>query len=241
MPFVHSFTFTPPKRFDGASWRNVRIEQSIDNVAAFTTVETIALTSTDVSPSGFDTDPSNPQMRSITTDSATLEKGYFRVVWLDLEGDASPPSNSVFSPAAPSAEAFATVADVAARLGRTLSDADGAMAGLLLNGATVMIADHAGKNPGDISPVPAQLRFIAIEMVCRAMANPEGIASVSESLGEYSYTRGFRRGAAGSDLMLTKGEELLISRALYGKTTASPRVASVLEDAWPDLLTAEES
>ncbi len=95
--YVHSLTFTPPRRFDEQPWNRVRVEQSADNTT-FTALETIALTSGDVDPSVLDPAPASPAERKITTDQATLATAYFRVVWLDSDNAESPASGSVLSP-----------------------------------------------------------------------------------------------------------------------------------------------
>jgi len=99
MPFTHSFSFAPPKRFGSGigPWTEVRIEESEDDTT-FAAVETLALDGDQVDPSGLDADPADPAERSLTTEEPTLESGHFRVVWIDGDGDESPASASVKSP-----------------------------------------------------------------------------------------------------------------------------------------------
>jgi hypothetical protein len=70
--FVHSFTFTPPKRFDVVPdpWVNVLIREAAPDSpdGPFTDLETIAL-------SPVDTDPTQPAERQVSTDLATLPAG----------------------------------------------------------------------------------------------------------------------------------------------------------------------
>lgn len=90
---VHSFTFTPPVRFDDVPWAQVRIEDSLGMGGTFSTVEVQDLPDPDA-------DPAEPRSRNITTSASDLEAGYFRLVWIDGEGGVSPPSVVVYSPSA---------------------------------------------------------------------------------------------------------------------------------------------
>jgi len=83
--------------------------------------------------------------------------------------------------------------------------------------------------------VPPLLRVIAIELVARAMANPQGAQSTSESLGAYSYTERFQDGASGGGLWLTGPEEMLLRRAVFGNMSATTMPATSL-DQFMDLL-----
>lgn len=91
MSFVHSITATPPARYDGQPWNRVRIEESADG-AAWAPVETQNLTPLDAA-------PTTPLQRQLTTTLATIAEGFVRVVWLDADGDESPPSDATRVPA----------------------------------------------------------------------------------------------------------------------------------------------
>lgn len=100
--YVHSFTFTPPRRFDEVPdpWVEVRIDEAQDaptsiptEESEWTELETIAL-----SP---DADPSDPAERHVTTDLATLETGWYRLVVLDSDGDLGV-MDAVYDAAGPS-------------------------------------------------------------------------------------------------------------------------------------------
>ena len=120
MPFVHTLTATPPERYDSEPWTEARIEESPDNVV-FTEVEVIAL-------SPLDADPTDPAQRYLTTTAATLESGYFRVVWLDAAANTSPPSASTFSPGAGD-DGYPTLDDLLAASGGPAGDALDALKG----------------------------------------------------------------------------------------------------------------
>lgn len=116
---------------------------------------------------------------------------------------------------------FATPEDVARRLSLDLSDGQRLQVESLLNAASAVIAECVGKDEAGIDPVPSVVKFVCVEAVCRTMANPQGLASEQESLGAYSHSQNF--GRDGTGIMLTKNEQLIVRRAVYGKTTDSPR------------------
>lgn len=126
--------------------------------------------------------------------------------------------------------AFASIDDVKARLGRPLTEADEAAANFLLVGAQMFVEAAAEKTEEQLDSFPPVLRFVTVEMVCRAMANPQGLASESETLGAYSHTE--RYSAEGADLLLTKTEELLVRRAVHGTLSGSAELASLASDAY---------
>lgn len=108
------------------------------------------------------------------------------------------------------------LADVAAlevRLGRTFASTEAARALALLDDASALVRDVAGKDwidpvTGVLLPVPGTIRATVLRMVDRAVRNPEGFSA--ESAGDYSYQRtGVQPG-----IYLTDGEEKAIRRAL---------------------------
>jgi hypothetical protein len=133
----------------------------------------------------------------------------------------------------PDEYAFATPEDVAARRVATFTDEDTATAAFLVNAATAVIVDAAGKTDDwalALDPVPRILKYLCVEVAARAMANPDSVRSVSEQLGAYQESVSFRDAAVGGGLLLTSVEELLVRRAVYGRTSGSVRVASVVDD-----------
>lgn len=130
--------------------------------------------------------------------------------------------------------AFAEVEDVATRLARDLTAEEGAMAEMLLEAATAEIARAAGRDDAwaaALAPVPQILRFVAVELVRRAMSNPEGLKSVSETLGAYQHSRSFQ-GADTAGLFLTDREERMVRSAVYGTLSGSSRVESLADDLY---------
>lgn len=88
--FLVSLTdLRPSARFDGQAWTDARLEEATSPLGPWTVLETVAL-------DPVDADPAAPQERSFTTALATLEAGFYRVVWLDAALNTQPTS-AIFS------------------------------------------------------------------------------------------------------------------------------------------------
>lgn len=128
-----------------------------------------------------------------------------------------------------------TLDEIRARLGKSeLTATEIESIELLIEAASEVIVDAAGKTPAQmaaLSPVPRVLRFVAIEMICRTVGNPAGLAQLSEQLGAAQRSQTFRRDD-GSALLLTSTEVMLIRRAVRKNTSGSVVVESVLDDIW---------
>lgn len=111
---------------------------------------------------------------------------------------------------------LATVADLEARLGREFDASELPRISALLDDASALVRDVAGKTwidpeTDELLPVPGSIRWVVLRAAERAVRNPEGFSS--ESAGDYSYQRtGVQPG-----VYLTEAEEKAIRRAL-GKT-----------------------
>lgn len=120
--------------------------------------------------------------------------------------------------------ALASTDDVAARLGvSALSAEQAGAATLLLDLATAVVVEAVDKDAdwaAALSPVPDVLRGLTVELVCRAMASPQGLTSASVTLGEATRTETYRRDPS-SPLVLTTQEQLLARGAVYGTTSGS--------------------
>lgn len=128
--------------------------------------------------------------------------------------------------------AFATSTDIATRLGRELTSAETDQADQLLEAATSIMAQSAGKNDewaSDLDETPAVLKTICIELVVRVLDNPSNLDSFRETIGAYSYSKDFRAGY----LMPTPQERDLIRQVVGTPSSASPRMKSVLDDVFP--------
>jgi hypothetical protein len=82
--YVVSFVdFRPEPRFDNVSWTQVQIQEAATELGPFTLIDTLAV--------GSDPDPAHPAPRSFTTNNATLQSGWYTIIFLDATGfDRSP-------------------------------------------------------------------------------------------------------------------------------------------------------
>ena len=122
---------------------------------------------------------------------------------------------------------YASAADVAARLCRELTEAEETSVEFLLMAAYEVI--NAATGQPDPDPEPTILRIVSVELVTRAMSNPQSLASRSETLGAYSHSATFRKELS-SDLMLTDAEELLVRRAVLGQLSGTGQQQSLGSD-----------
>lgn len=96
--------FVPVARYDGLPWTQVRIEESATEDGTFTEIETINL-------SPVDDDPTDPQARSFTTELAGDGELWYRIVFVDANGDESAPTDPIQNTDA--IDAYATVPELA--------------------------------------------------------------------------------------------------------------------------------
>lgn len=116
--------FEPAPREDGAPWTHVRIDEAADQAGPFTTIDTQEL-------SPLDTDPTDPQERSFTTEKATMQSGWYQIVFLD-DSSGSQPTAPLFHSA--TALGFMPgVGDVGAHLRVRTRDANGNEVGTFTN------------------------------------------------------------------------------------------------------------
>lgn len=125
--------YRPPSREDDQPWTQARVEEAATSDGSYTQVDTI-----DLDP--VDTDPAAPTLRSFTTDNGTSLGLWYRVVFLDEDGNESQPTDPIQNLAATS-DAFAEVAELAARLGLTFTADEADRAATLLSLASDVIRD----------------------------------------------------------------------------------------------------
>lgn len=131
---------------------------------------------------------------------------------------------------------LATAEDVAARLGRPLAANETATVAFLLEAAdsTIAAAADVAVDTLDADETPT-MRFLAADLVCRAMANPQNLAGLREQLGQYSSSVQFRELADGAGMQLTPMERRNVRRAFGLSTFAavtleSPYSGTALDD-----------
>lgn len=129
--------------------------------------------------------------------------------------------------------AFASVEDVASRLGRELTDNETQTVEMVLDSVSGLAAEAAGE-AADWSPepVPATIKLLCVEKAVSVLANPEGYASVSEQLGSYQHTGTFPR-AADIGVFLSDDERRRVRRAA-GKVQRSVTLQSPFSGASDD-------
>jgi hypothetical protein len=76
VPVVTLSDARPPARVDGLPWTRARMDQAPAAAGAWTALETWTL-------EDVDADPALPAARSFTSALATLDAGWYRLVWLD--------------------------------------------------------------------------------------------------------------------------------------------------------------
>lgn len=128
--------------------------------------------------------------------------------------------------------AFADPTDVQARLGReSLTTVETNQAIWLLEAATGLIAEAVDKDDewsAALDPVPFALKALTVEITIRAMANPSGLRSISETLGSYSYSQLF----AGLGIMLADEEVALVRRVINANAgRASSEPETIVDEA----------
>lgn len=77
---------TPISRGDGNAWTDARIEEATTAAGSYTAIETIDLSTL---PGGLDSDPLNPATRTLTTEEGTADGLWYRIVFIDADGDES--------------------------------------------------------------------------------------------------------------------------------------------------------
>lgn len=109
--------------------------------------------------------------------------------------------------------ALAAVQDVESRLGRSLAEGETGRVVALLEDASALVCDVAGRDwidpdTGHLTTVPGTIRAVVLRMVERAIRNPHGFSA--EAAGDYSY----QRTNVEPGIYMTKAEEAIIRRAV---------------------------
>jgi len=118
--------YTPPPRFDGTTWTEVKIQESASESGPWTVIDTQPLYP-------VDDDPKHPQERSFTTDAATLDAGWYIVSFYDEIGnfvDSTPTQNLK------SQNYYPTVRDVASMIMSRTKDQYGNLLGTFTEDTT---------------------------------------------------------------------------------------------------------
>lgn len=221
MTFVKTWTVIPPARAtDTDPWTTIRIREAEASTGPWTVIDTQAWA---------DSTPSSPDPVEIETSNATIEVAWYQFEWEDGTGavSRSAPVYDIGS------TAFATATDLLARLGETefTDGAEAAQAAVFLNNATANIAAAVGKTDewaAALSPVPAALKALCVELAARAMVNPTGVRSQSEQLGSWQRSESYTDDAHLIDL--SPSETLRARAIVYGSNSGSAQATSTMDD-----------
>lgn len=78
--FIVTLTdYVPLERYDSLPWTGAKIQESVSQSGPWVDIQTFVL-------NPVDSDPTQPQERSFTSTAATLEAGWYRIVWTDSLG-----------------------------------------------------------------------------------------------------------------------------------------------------------
>lgn len=140
---------------------------------------------------------------------------------------------------------LASFDQLARKLGYTPEDAERTRAEDILDSASELIRDVAGKTwvsttTGVLESVPRRVRSICVEVAYRAFGNPQGLSQRTIGDDSKSFDRAKREG--GEAVYLTTAEEKAIRKAAAGSSLVSVTLVSPysgeIEDPW-DAVTAE--
>jgi hypothetical protein len=79
--------FMPPPRYDNVPWTQAIVQEAPAPGGPYVNIDTQALTP--------DADPSQPSARNVTTTAATLDEGWYRLMFVDVNGGESTPDDAV--------------------------------------------------------------------------------------------------------------------------------------------------
>lgn len=229
MAYARTFeNYRPPRRYDDLPFVAADVMESATRDGSYALVEAITL-------DPVDADPSDPASRDFTTNDATLADGWYIVRWRDGDGATFDADPVYFPPT--TGVAFATSADVSARLGRDLTDAEVVQVGSVLVSVASQIAAACDRDDdwaADLDPIPAVFVALSVEKAVQAVVNPLGLAAWSKSLGAFSESATTTRASDGG-AVLTDADERRVRAAVYGGS-GSARVPSVVDDVldWAD-------
>ena len=99
--------YRPVARYDSLAWTQVRIEEAATEDGVYAALETQSL-------SPVDSDPTDPAYRNFTTELAGDGELWYRIVFVDANGDESAPTDPVQN--VTSTEVFASVNELLAIL-----------------------------------------------------------------------------------------------------------------------------
>lgn len=182
MGVVVSFVdYRPPVRFDSNPWASVRIEEAASWDGSYAELETLALDPVDV-------DPAEPALRSFTTQLGTALDYWYRIAFVDADGDESqvtvPVQNSALAET-PAVRAYATT-DELARILRLRQPSDAQVTALqrVLDAAALEIDREVGLSE-PYEQAPALAVEVNLERAVehwQQQESPFGVIGLGESV-----------------------------------------------------------
>lgn len=175
MSVVVSFeNYRPTPRYDSIAWTEVRIEEAVTSVGPWTLIDTQPLTPVDA-------DPSQPMLRSFTTENGTDTELWYRLVFADATGDILGPTFPVQN--VPSRAPYATVDELAALLRVRVSDRSDALQRVLETAAYEIDQELGRILP--FSPPPALVVEVNLERAVehwQQMQSPFGVIGLGSDV-----------------------------------------------------------
>lgn len=103
MGYVVSFSdYTPAARFDAVPYTHVVVQESATQTGTFSQIDDQPLVPVDL-------DPAVPQPRDVTTGNAVLDRGWYKLVFMDAVGNTSSSSAVYYNNIEPLTDAVPTV------------------------------------------------------------------------------------------------------------------------------------
>lgn len=103
--------YAPPARSDGRRFTEAVIEEAVAAIGDWAEIDTLTLPA-----EGSEYEPANPEARTLTTRKATLQEGFYRIVWVDEESNRSSPTAPVENASELAGGIRPTIAEVASLL-----------------------------------------------------------------------------------------------------------------------------
>ena len=177
--------YRPSPRYDGNPWTEVNIEEGTSSAGPWTALETIAI-------SPVDTDPENPAYRNFTTELGTAVDLWYRLTFVDADGDTGLPTYPVQNASA-ARPVYATVEELAQILKVRSADRHAALLRVLEAAATeidseIGTADITGTALPYGSP-PAIVSEVSLERAVehwQQMQSPFGIIGLGDLGAQYT-------------------------------------------------------
>lgn len=80
MGIISFFDYVPERRFDNVPWTTIKVEEAPSQDGPWNQIDEFAIAE-------VDPDPSHPSARSWTTTGTTLDEGWYRVKFIDAQGN----------------------------------------------------------------------------------------------------------------------------------------------------------